>query len=173
MGQSVRDTQERSDGVSPAPEYPKIVEALREPIITGQLPPGSSVPSESALAARFGVARNTLRRALAELESQGLVAAIPGKGRIICAPGNPSGEASDVLLGYRRIAVELRGQIERGAYSPGGRLPSEAVLARRYGVSRDTVRRALALLRAAGLVRVLQGKGWFPCGDATETGGTS
>jgi DNA-binding GntR family transcriptional regulator len=174
MGYSARGAPERrSEGVSPAPEYPKIVEALRELITTGQLPRGSTVPSEAALAARFGVARNTLRRALAELDREGLLATIPGRGRIICAPGVQVGEVSDVLLGYRRIAADLRGQIERGAYSPGERLPSEAALTRRYGVSRDTARRALGQLRTAGLARVAHGKGWFARGDATGTNGTS
>jgi DNA-binding GntR family transcriptional regulator len=169
---SAQGPPEWGEYMSPAPEYPKIVEALREPITTGQLPPGSPVPSEGELAARFGVARNTLRRALTELERDGLVRVVPGKGRIVYAPGVPS-VVGDVLPGYRRIAAELRGQIECGAYPSGGRLPSEAALARRYGVSRETVRRALAQLRAADLATVVHGKGWFVRGDATGISGTS
>jgi DNA-binding GntR family transcriptional regulator len=159
--------------MSPAPEYPKIVQALREPITNGQLPPGSPVPSEGELTARFGVARNTLRRALTQLEREGLVIVVPGKGRIVCAPGVTPDHVGNVLPRYRRIAAELRCQIERGVYPPGGRLPSEAALARRHGVSRETVRRALAQLRAAGLATVVHGKGWFVRGDATGISGTS
>ncbi len=147
--------------MTPAPDYPRITEALRRSIASGEFAPGSTTPSEAALATRFGVARNTLSRALAELEQQGLITAVPGRGRIVCDPNVPASVARDVLVGYRRIVGELRAQIEGGTYSPRGRLPSEVALAKRYGVSRETVRHALAHLRLAGLVSVAQGKGWF------------
>jgi DNA-binding GntR family transcriptional regulator len=159
--------------MSPAPEYPRIVAALRNSIATGQSAPGSLMPSEGELAARFGVARNTLRRALSELEGEGLVIVVPGKGRLVRAAAGAPSQAVSMLPRYQRIAAELRGQIERGTYAPGGRLPSEASLGRRYGVSRETVRRALAQLRAAGLVSVVHGKGWFARPDATGPSGTS
>lgn len=54
--------------------------------------------------------------------------------------------------GFRTIAADLRGAIERGEYRPGDRLPTEHELAERYGVNRGTVNRALSLLRADGLV---------------------
>jgi DNA-binding GntR family transcriptional regulator len=159
--------------MSPAPKYPKIVEVLLELITTGQLPPGSRVPSEGELAVRFEVARNTLRRALSELERAGLVAVVPGKGRVVYAPGEPPGHADEMQPGYQRIAVELRGQIERGLYAPGSRLPSEADLARRCSVSRETARRALAQLRAADLATVVHGKGWYVREDAEGVSRTS
>lgn len=159
--------------MSPAPEYPKIADALRTSIATGELPPGSPVPSEPVLAARFAVARNTVRRALVELQRDGLITTVPGKGRIVSEPQVPATHARDLLVAYRRVAAELRGAIERGKYAPGGRLPSEATLARRYGVSRETARRALASLRAVGMVSVVHGKGWFVRSDAAGTPGTS
>ena len=48
--------------------------------------------------------------------------------------------------GYRRIAEDLRQQITSGELASGQRVPSEAELMRRYGVSRGTARQGLALL---------------------------
>jgi GntR family transcriptional regulator len=64
-----------------------------------------------------------------------------------------------VPLGYHAIAGELRARIERGQYAPGAQLPAEDALAREFGVSRQTVNKALLQLRAEGLVRVERGVG--------------
>ena len=50
------------------------------------------------------------------------------------------------------IASALRGEIHSGALGPGAPLPSEAQLTARFGVSRGTVRQALAALRSEGLI---------------------
>jgi DNA-binding GntR family transcriptional regulator len=159
--------------MSPPREYPGIAAALRELISSQHLPPGTPLPSEAELAANFGVARNTLRRALAEVERDGLVSVIPGKGRVVCAPGESSGRVAGLVTAYRQIAADLRSQIERGDYAPAGQLPSEMVLARSYGVARETARRALAELQTAGLATVVHGKGWFVARDATPGSETS
>ncbi|MFJ8134474.1 GntR family transcriptional regulator [Streptomyces sp. NPDC096013] len=52
---------------------------------------------------------------------------------------------------YRKAAADLGRKIGEGRYGSGGRLPAEADLAERYGVSRGTVRQAMALLRTEGL----------------------
>jgi DNA-binding GntR family transcriptional regulator len=160
-------------GMSPAPQYPAIAEALRELITAKNFAPGELLPSEGELAARFGVARNTLRRALAVLDHDGLIRVVPGRGRVVRVPGQPVSETANLLPVYRPIAAELREQIEHGTHRPGRRLPSEVALARCHGVSRETVRRALTELQAAGLTIAVQGKGWFVRGDATQTGRTS
>jgi GntR family transcriptional regulator len=58
---------------------------------------------------------------------------------------------------YLKVAADLRQAIADGAYGSGGRLPAEGTLAERYGVSRGTVRQALAVLRADGLVTSRRG----------------
>jgi GntR family transcriptional regulator len=62
---------------------------------------------------------------------------------------------------YRQIADELRAAIKRGELAPGDRLPSEAELVERYGTAQGTVREAIAVLRAEGLVMSRQGRGVF------------
>jgi GntR family transcriptional regulator len=62
---------------------------------------------------------------------------------------------------YERIVDELRAEILNGRKAGGERLPSEYELAERYGTSRPTVRRAIARLKAEGLVITSQGRGAF------------
>ena len=67
---------------------------------------------------------------------------------------------------FTRLAAELRERIALGDVGAEGALESEAVLGRRYQVSRVTVRRALEELRAQGLVESRRGAGWFVSGAA-------
>jgi DNA-binding transcriptional ArsR family regulator len=53
---------------------------------------------------------------------------------------------------YWRIAKELLGELRDGTIPPGERLPGERQLAGHFGVSRETVRQALEVLRRDGLV---------------------
>jgi GntR family transcriptional regulator len=62
---------------------------------------------------------------------------------------------------FKRVANELRAEILRGDLAPGDKIPSENSLAERFGVTRATVRKGLALLRMEGLVTSHQGKGAF------------
>ncbi len=62
---------------------------------------------------------------------------------------------------HARISEQLRGQILAGQYPPGAQLPSERQLLAQFGVSRITVRRAIANLAQQGLVTVRHGKGVF------------
>lgn len=60
---------------------------------------------------------------------------------------------------YRQLADLLREQIKAGHPQPGGLLPSEGQLQQTYGVGRETVRRALRVLREEGLVVTEAGYG--------------
>jgi len=59
---------------------------------------------------------------------------------------------------YEQVAASLRLAITQGDLDHESPLPSEAELRERYGVSRDTVRRAVALLTQEGLITSGQGK---------------
>ncbi|UOB12822.1 GntR family transcriptional regulator [Streptomyces sp. HP-A2021] len=75
---------------------------------------------------------------------------------------------------HQDIAEDLRHQITTGRIKPGERLPSEAGLADRYKVSTVTLRRALAVLQAEGLVEKIHGRGNFarhPSRKITYVGG--
>src|SRR5437764_6547503 len=68
---------------------------------------------------------------------------------------------------HRLISRELLAEIAAGKYAPSGRLPSEAQLVGRYGVSRPTVARALRDLQDQGLVERRVGSGSFARSPAT------
>lgn len=53
---------------------------------------------------------------------------------------------------YRQLADVIRGQIDRGELRPGQRLRTEPEYVDEYGIGRDSVRKAMALLRAEGLI---------------------
>lgn len=73
----------------------------------------------------------------------------------------PDIEASDRLAVPRNISQHLRALILRGGLKPGDRLPSQRELASQLGVSRPSVREALAELEAMGLVTIRVGSGVF------------
>ncbi len=62
---------------------------------------------------------------------------------------------------YMQLASVLRGQIERGEWQPGQKIPSENELNRMYGISRMTARQVLAQLVSEDLLFRVQGKGTF------------
>jgi DNA-binding GntR family transcriptional regulator len=62
---------------------------------------------------------------------------------------------------YRQLAAILRARIVSGDLAPDAPLPSETALCQEYGISRDSVRKAVRLLRDEGLVVTVQGKGSY------------
>lgn len=62
---------------------------------------------------------------------------------------------------YQVVARQLRTQILQGDYRDGRRLPTEAELAEKYDVSRQTIRRAFHDLVSEGLVHRTPGRGTF------------
>ena len=66
---------------------------------------------------------------------------------------------------YLDLADALRARIAARDFGAGGALAGEIELAREYGTSRVTVRRALDLLRTEGLVTSRRGAGWFAAVD--------
>ncbi|HEX5401355.1 MAG TPA: GntR family transcriptional regulator [Pseudonocardiaceae bacterium] len=64
-------------------KHQRIVTELTRDIRVGRLPRGARLPGEHALATRFDVSRNTVRQALAELGSKGLIATRSGKGSFV------------------------------------------------------------------------------------------
>jgi DNA-binding FadR family transcriptional regulator len=62
---------------------------------------------------------------------------------------------------YKQIVEQIKGLIEGSEYRPGAKLPPERELAYLLGVSRPSVREAMIMLEAAGLVEVRNGSGTY------------
>jgi GntR family transcriptional regulator len=69
---------------------------------------------------------------------------------------------------HRKVMGDLLARIQNGQFPPGAVLPTEAALCREYGVSRITVRRAMAELVTRRLVTRRRGVGSFVTGRQAE-----
>ena len=65
------------------PVYVQLVEQLELALVAGEFPPGSRIPPVRELAADAGVNPNTMQRALAQLEAEGLVYTERTTGRFV------------------------------------------------------------------------------------------
>jgi DNA-binding FadR family transcriptional regulator len=72
-----------------------------------------------------------------------------------------------------QVIDQLRGQITRGTWKIGDRIPTEAELAQLTGTSRNTVREAVQSLVHAGLLERRQGSGTYVLADSELAGAVS
>ena len=67
----------------PRPIYEQVRDALRQLILSGAIAPGEKLPSVRELAASLAINPNTIQRAYMELEQQGLIYPVKGKGSFV------------------------------------------------------------------------------------------
>jgi GntR family transcriptional regulator len=77
------------DFKSGKPVYLQLVDQIRYAAASGALKPGEALPSIRPLAEELRVNRNTVAKAYAELESQGVIETQPGKGSILSENHSP------------------------------------------------------------------------------------
>ncbi len=65
------------------PPYVQIAEQIRQGIADGTYQPGEKLPTGRQLEAEWGVAINTVQRAINELQREGLIYGIQGKGNFV------------------------------------------------------------------------------------------
>jgi len=112
-------TARRSETRRPAaastgtPLFAQVRDELRGLILRGELAAGVRLPSESELIDRFGVSRITVRQALGELQSAGLIATVNGKGSFVTRPDRASanGPLVGVLEAMRKRGLSARGRL--------------------------------------------------------------
>lgn len=124
-----------SDGdaatASALPLFAQIKARLRQDILEKRLPAGQKLPSEAQMQHAFGVSRITVRQALNELQAEGLIETINGKGSFVTRP------AGAPRLGMLAGFVEL--------LRSHGRQPSGRTFSKRTGPAPARVARALKL----------------------------
>jgi GntR family transcriptional regulator len=74
------------DKASPVPYYYQLRLLLERAVASGELSIGEQIPTEAALCERYDVSRTVVRQALSDLERQGLLTRIKGKGTFVAAP---------------------------------------------------------------------------------------
>jgi GntR family transcriptional repressor for pyruvate dehydrogenase complex len=91
----------RFEPIAAEPTYRKVASALVAHIVAGRLQAGDHLPPELELARQFGVNRSTVREALRELDSAGLLGRRRGSKRMMVMRPGPS----HVGAGVRRALV--------------------------------------------------------------------
>lgn len=90
------------------PIYTQISDAFREQILTGVLEVGERLPSVRDLATQLAINPNTIQRSYRELEAQGWIASVPGKGSFVCGvPLSARAEVQDILKDFDKLATQL------------------------------------------------------------------
>jgi GntR family transcriptional regulator, N-acetylglucosamine utilization regulator len=74
------------DKSSPVPYYYQLRQVLERAVTSGALAGGQQIPTEAALCERYDVSRTVVRQALSDLEREGLVTRIKGKGTFVSEP---------------------------------------------------------------------------------------
>lgn len=67
------------------PLYQQVKDSLRRMMLTGLLEPDEKLPSVRALATQLAINPNTIQRAYAELEAEGYIYSVAGKGSFVSA----------------------------------------------------------------------------------------
>ena len=91
------------------PIYEQIKDGLRKLIVTGALGTGEKLPSVRALATQLSINPNTIQRAYNELEGEGYIYSVPGKGSF--AAGNTGADEArrkELTEKLRELAAELK-----------------------------------------------------------------
>jgi GntR family phosphonate transport system transcriptional regulator len=143
----------------------QVADDLERAIGAGTFAAGTRLPSETEIAARFGVNRHTVRRALAALAGRGLVRAKRGSGTFV--------EMSRVpyRISARTRFSEIVGAAGRQA---GGRLVGHAIeqasanIARQLEVEPGTKVARLEILRSVDRVPIAIGTTWLPVDRAPK-----
>lgn len=94
------------------PIYVQIMDALRQQIASGVLRREEKLPSVRELAASLSINPNTIQRAYRQLEMEGWIATVPGKGCFVC--GIPEGNPQEELRLLRQFDDAARNLLRRG-----------------------------------------------------------
>ncbi|MEG1633148.1 MAG: GntR family transcriptional regulator [Oscillospiraceae bacterium] len=90
------------------PIYEQVKSSLRRLIVSGALPQDEKLPSVRELATELAINPNTIQRAYRELESEGYICSVPGKGSFACARAEvDDGRKKELLKTFDDAVTEL------------------------------------------------------------------
>ncbi len=89
----------------PRPIYSQIIDRFRSQILAGVLLPGEKLPSVRELAQELSINPNTIQRAYRQLEMEGWIATVPGKGCFVSGSGAALEQEKQRLLEQLEAAV--------------------------------------------------------------------
>lgn len=86
------------------PIYEQVKDGLRQLMLSGVLAENAKLPSVRELAVKLTINPNTIQRAYRELENEGYIVSVPGKGSFVAA-GNTAAEARRAELREKFLAA--------------------------------------------------------------------
>ena len=90
------------------PIYAQIVDGFRQQITMGVLEAGEKLPSVRELAVQLSINPNTIQRSYRQLEAEGWIATVPGKGCFVCGLKDYSeSEKQELLAAFDKAAAAL------------------------------------------------------------------
>lgn len=90
------------------PIYSQIADGFRNQIAAGLLQAGEKLPSVRDLAAQLSINPNTIQRSYHQLEAEGWIATVPGKGCFVCGlPEYSAAERQELLEAFDKAAAAL------------------------------------------------------------------
>jgi DNA-binding transcriptional regulator YhcF (GntR family) len=119
-----------------------------------KLGPGARLPTDSALASRWRLCRQTIGKVMRRLGSDGAVVRVRGKGTFVAGTPDPSAVPAldSPCTAAESLEQAVLEAIRNGEFRPGEALPSIKFVVQRYRVTRATVVAAYRSLRRAGEV---------------------
>ena len=91
------------------PLYQQVKDSLRRMMLTGLLPPDEKLPSVRSLATQLAINPNTIQRAYRELESEGYILSVAGKGSFVAQVDRlAEQQKKEALNAFRAAAQRLR-----------------------------------------------------------------
>ena len=90
------------------PIYQQIKDGLRKLILTGAIAADEKLPSVRSLAMELAINPNTIQRAYAELESEGVTYSIAGKGSFAAPHDGGTARKEELMTQIDALVVELR-----------------------------------------------------------------
>ena len=90
------------------PIYTQIVDGYREQIAAGVLRSGEKLPSVRELAIQLSINPNTIQRSYRQLEAEGWIATVPGKGCFVCGlPEYTMEQRQELLAAFDKSVAAL------------------------------------------------------------------
>jgi GntR family transcriptional regulator len=117
--------------LSGKPLYQAMVDSLLDRIQSGEWQPNQLIPSESKLGSQYKVGRNTVRHAIEDLTSRGLLKTVQGVGSFVS--GERVSKTAEYLLGFTQ-EMQMQGRQVSSRILEAKIIPADPFLARRLQI---------------------------------------
>ena len=146
------------ENIDRTPLYCRLADSLRDQIFAGKYKVGDRMPSERELCDTYGVSRMTVRLAIAELERDGRIQKIQGKGTYV--QQEPIEQDMNNVYSFSK-EMNRQGMVSSTKVMAKVVLPADEKMASKLGIKTDDSIIFLERLRYSGNKAIIVEKTWF------------